>query len=116
MTFSKRTHIANERITLTTLRQHYTLETAKIAYSHTKFPETSPDIYHSLMTPITSLQNTTRLATRNNFILPKYKNNYMKNSFQYNIAQVWNTVPYPVKIVLNKQLFVNAAKRYITGH
>ena len=114
MTFSKRTHIANERITLTTLAQHYTLEVAKIAYAHTKFPEFSPDIYHSLMTPITSLQNRTRLATKNNFIIPKFKNNYKKTSFQYNIAQVWNTIPYPVKIAANKQLFTNAAKRYIT--
>ena len=45
ITFSKRTHIANTKINLPSLKQYYTLEISKTVFKHISEPEHSPTIY-----------------------------------------------------------------------
>ena len=114
ITFSKRTHTANDRISLPDLNQYYTLEVAKTVYTHITDPDNSPLIYHKTMTRVTETHNqATRMASHMNLSLPKFRNNYKKNSFQYKAAVTWNALPYPVKLKNNKQQLTDAVKRYI---
>ena len=115
MTFSKRTHIANEKITLYTLKQYYTLEMSKTAYIHINEPDNSPPIYNKIMQRMQDKhRHNTRLATRLNFIMPKFNNNFKKNSFSYSIVQIWNSLPYPLKLSTTKAAFIDAVKRYLS--
>ena len=113
ITFSKRTHTANDRISLPDLNQYYTLEVAKTVYTHITDPDNSPLIYHKTMTRVTETHNqATRMASHMNLSLPKFRNNYKKKSFQYKAAVTWNALPYPVKLKNNKQQLTDAVKRY----
>ena len=115
MTFSKRTQVANEKLTIHTLKQYYTIEMAKTAYIHIKEPEHSPTVYNKIMQRIHDQHgHNTRLATRLNFIMPKFHSNFKKQSFSYAIVQTWNSIPYPVKINKTKAGFIDAVKRYLT--
>ena len=115
MTFTKRTHLANNKITLQNLKQYYTLEMSKTAYDHLHDPQDSPPIYHQIFVQTQNQHRMdTRLASTLNLTLPKFKNNYGKHSFNYNIAKVWNSLPYPIKLAETKQLFLNAVRRYMT--
>ena len=57
ITFSKRTYLADKRISLFNLKQYYTLEMAKTAYTHIQCPDQSPKIYHKLMKKVTDIHN-----------------------------------------------------------
>ena len=114
ITFSKRTHVADTKIQLTSLQQYYTLELAKTAYRHIiLYTENSPAIYHRTMTESTNRQDT-RSSSYKNLHLPKCNTNYKRNSFNYNVAMTWNSLPYPVKLKDNLDKFIDAAKRFIT--
>ena len=115
MTFTKRTHLANNKITLQNLKQYYTLEMAKTAYYHLHEPHDSPPIYHQLLTQIQDQhRRETRLSSTLNLTLPKFKNNYGKHSFNYSIAKVWNSLPYPIKLSKTKHTFLDAVRRYMS--
>ena len=73
MTFTTRTHLANNKITLQNLKQYYTLEMAKTAYDHLHDPQDSPLIYHQILTQIHNQHRMdTRLASTLNLTLPKF--------------------------------------------
>ena len=115
MTFSKRTRVANEKITLYSLTQYYTLEMTKTAYIHINDPEHSPSVYNKIMQRMDNRHgHNTRLATRHNFIIPKFHNNFKKKSFSYSITQIWNSLPYPLKLNTTKAGFIEATKRYLS--
>ena len=115
MTFTKRTHLANNKITLQNLKQYYTLEMAKTAYNHLHDPENSPPIYHQLLRQIHNQHGMdTRLASTLNLTLPKFKNNYGKHSFNYSIAKIWNSLPYPIKLTKTKHTFLDSVRRYMS--
>ena len=115
MTFSKRMHIANNKITLLNLKQYYTLEMAKTAHKHMTDPDNSPTVYHSTLTLVSDIHKRhTRTAARINLVLPNYNSNYKKHSFHYNIATVWNSLPYPVKLKDSKPTFVGAVRRFLS--
>ena len=115
MTFSKRTHIADNKIKLYTLKQYYTIGIAKTIFNHNDHPEHSSSIYHTI---IQQVQNThshnTRLSTRLNLTLPKFNSNYKKNSFSYQSAITWNSLPYPIKLKKCKSGFIDAIHRYMS--
>ena len=123
MTFSKRTHTADNRITLMTLRQYYQLEMTKTAHMHISHPETSPTIYHNIMTRIPDRHSyngniSTQLtenetSTRLNLAIPRFNNNYKKHSFRYQIGKIWNSLPYPVKLKDSKNTFIGAMRRFM---
>ena len=124
MTFSKRTHIADNRITLMSLQQYYQLEMAKTAHIHLLHSESSPIIYHNVMTRIPdrhsrngeiSTQLTgNEISTRLNIAIPHFNNNYKKHSFRYQIGKIWNSLPYPVKLKDSKNTFIGAMRRYMS--
>ena len=87
---------------------------AKTAYMHVNNPDCSPEIYHKLINQVSETHNyETRLATRNNIVLPQFRNNYKKHSFHYNIAITWNSFPYPVKLAESRSRFIDAMRRYM---
>ena len=112
ITYSKRTHIANTKIKLSSLQDYYTIELAKTAYKHILQPERSSPIYHETMTLVANTQDT-RACSYKNLILPKYNTNYVRNSFKYRIASTWNSLPYPVKLKDTYSKFNDAIKRYV---
>ena len=111
------------KITLTDLKQHYTLEMAKTAHAHIINPDDSPTIYHNTMTRVanryrqinepSSLNQDNEVSSLMNIFVPKFKTNYKKYSFRYQIGKIWNSLPYPVKLKDRKSTFVDAVTRYI---
>ena len=115
MTFSKRTHIADNKINLYTLKQYYILGIAKTIYNHNDHPENSPLIYHTTIQQIQDTHNhNTRSSARLNLTLPKFNGNYKKNSFGYQSAKTWNSLPYPIKLKKSKSNFLDALNRYMS--
>ena len=85
------------------------------AYIHIKEPQNSPTVYNKVMQPIQSQhRHNTRLATRLNFIAPKFQSNFKRQSFSYAIVRIWNSIPYPIKINKTKAGFIDALKRYLS--
>ena len=115
MTFSKKTHIADNKIKLYTLKQHYIIGIAKTIFNHNDHPEHSPLIYHTIIQQVQDTHNhNTRLSTRLNLTLPKFNGNYKKNSFSYQSAKTWNSLPYPIKLKKCKSGFIDTINRYMS--
>ena len=58
MTYSKRTYIADTKISLTNLYDYYTVELAKTAYKHICQPDESPTIYHKTIIQNSNVKDT----------------------------------------------------------
>ena len=116
MTFSKRTHIANNRITLPNLKQYYTLEISKVAHDFIYNNDNIPLVYKEKITKSRrQTDNTNTDLTRSSgLILPKYNTNIKKLSFKYSIASTWNSLPYPVRLKNLKDTFIETLCRYMT--
>ena len=112
MTYSKKTYIADTKISLTNLYDYYTVELAKTAYKHISQPDESPTIYHKTIIQNSNVKDT-RAMTYKNLKLPKFNTNYVKNSFTYCIASTWNSLPYPVKLKNTSAKFNDAVRRYV---
>ena len=112
MTFSKRTHVAEAKINLSTLNDYYKIELSKTANRHISKPQDSPTIYHKTIVQNTNSHDTRSLSYKN-LKLPICKTNYMRNSFSYCIAATWNSLPYPVKLKDTILKFTDALERSI---
>ena len=90
---------------------------AKTAYTHIHNPDHSPLIYHTLMKRVSNAHNVdTRAAEQMNLVQPKFNNTYKKHSFHYCITNIWNSLPYPVKLKDTKVAFVDGLKRFLSEH
>ena len=65
ITHSRRTHIAESKINLSSLQHYYILELAKTAYRHIMQPDISPSIYHRTITQVTGTHDTRSSTYKN---------------------------------------------------
>ena len=55
----------------------------------------------------------TRTKARSNFVLPKPRTNFGKQSLKYNGVKVWSEIPYNIRTALSKDLFTSQVKDYL---
>lgn len=72
-----------------------------------QLPHLSPLIYWLTNT------NVTRFALNNNFILPKVRTNYGKQTVYFSGIAFWNTLPLDIKTSLTLNEMKNKLKKYI---
>lgn len=66
----------------------------------------------------TNLQNTnkTRFSLQNNFLLPKARTNYGKQTFDFTSIKIWNQLPHIIKTQTRLSTFKRSLRSFLSNH
>ena len=86
------------------------LEVSKFMYKNANktLPQTFSEFFRHI-----NHHHETRTKARSNFVLPKPRTNFGKQSLKYNGVKVWSEIPYNIRTALSKDLFTSQVKDYL---
>lgn len=73
----------------------------------------APKYISNLLTFSSNEKYSLRSATHNDIVTPKHRTNYLKNSFNYTGAHVWNTIPTYIRSLVSINAFKCNYKKYL---